>query len=332
MARPNSIVPLCELQPGQEADLFALLAAKEDARTRDNKPYFKVTFRDARRRVTFPVWGDSPLAEDCRDHWHPGGFYKLRAVYRETSYGPQLDILKIRPVEEADRKWGFDPLMFLPQSRIPPDKLFHDLRQLVQRQIAHAGLRELTTRLLDEHKEALLSHPASTRLHHAWRGGYLEHVLSVGQTCVYLATKYDELYPDLAPRLCKDLVVAGGVLHDVGKLLELAWQPDSAVYTVEGQLIGHVLMGRDMVRQAAASCGIEPDLLLRLEHIIVSHHGIAEHGAARPPMTPEALLVHHADTLDARFEMMVSGLADETQQGPFTSAKNALGYRLYRGS
>src|SRR5438045_1006331 len=105
----STVVLLSAMENGQEADLFALLTAKEELTTRDGKPYFKVAFRDADRSVSFPVWNDSSWAEDCRKNWMPGTYYKLRAVYRETNYGPQLEIRKIRATTDADRAEGFDP-------------------------------------------------------------------------------------------------------------------------------------------------------------------------------------------------------------------------------
>src|SRR5215213_6871087 len=97
------IVPLSEMTDGQEADTFVLLAAKSEAKTKENRPYWRVTLRDAVRELTFPIWNDTPLAEQCRDHWRPGMFFKVRGVYRETSYGPQLDIRKIRSVLPEDK-------------------------------------------------------------------------------------------------------------------------------------------------------------------------------------------------------------------------------------
>src|SRR3954453_5114400 len=102
LTMPAPIMPLCQLIEGQEADFFALLAEKQEMKTRDGKPYHRVTFRDARRDVSFPIWSDSPLAETCRSHWATGQFYKLRATLRQSNYGPQLEIKKIRPVEDGD--------------------------------------------------------------------------------------------------------------------------------------------------------------------------------------------------------------------------------------
>src|SRR3954452_11806423 len=102
--KPRSIpvVPLAELTHGQEADVFVLMTGKEESLTRDGKKYFRVTFRDSGREVSFPIWNDAPLADDCRQAWTPGCFYKLRATYRDTSFGPQLDIHRIREAIEGD--------------------------------------------------------------------------------------------------------------------------------------------------------------------------------------------------------------------------------------
>ena len=144
--------------------------------------------------------------------------------------------------------------------------------------------------------------PAAKKNHHAFVSGYLEHVLNVTRTCCHLADKYAELYNDLDPPLNKDVIIAGAVLHDIGKLRELAVGPAGAEYTAAGCLIGHVLQGRDIVREAAAGREIDPEMLLRLEHVIVSHQRLPEWGAPKPPMTPEALIVHYADDLDAKLQ------------------------------
>lgn len=329
--RAIPLAVLSEMTAGQEADLFVLMTRKETLTTRDGKPYLRVGFRDAAREVVFPIWSDSPWAEACRCDWSPGEFYKLRAVYRETNFGPQLEIQKIRAVLEADRRDGFDPTMLLPRSRFDPAAMFEELKSLAAEHIADAPLRMLVLSILDQNRPALLELPAATRNHHAFAGGWLEHVVSVTRTCVYLADKYVAEYPELEPPLDKGLIVAGGVLHDIGKLRELAWQPEGAEYTASGNLVGHIIQGRDIVREAAAAVDLDPELLLRLEHIILSHQRLPEWGSPKPPMTPEALLVHYADDVDAKLHMMIAALRDDPGDGPFTSKKNALMQKIYRG-
>jgi 3'-5' exoribonuclease len=341
MPPSSSLVPLSELAPNQEGDFFALLAAKEELKTRDNKPYYKVTFSDRRRAVTSPIWSDSPWAAECRDAWQAGQFYKLRAAYRESSYGPQLEIKRIRPVTDIDAADGFDPLMCLEQSRFAPQKMFEELLSLVEGHIKNPAVRAIVLDILREHRETLLSLPAATKNHHAYVGGFLEHVLSVTKTCAYLAEKYDEYYSDMRPRLDKGLVIAGAILHDIGKLREIEQHSGGAVYTSAGTLLGHMVQGRDIVREAAARLRssfeqdgnppLEDEMLLRLEHIIVSHQRLPEWGSPKPPMTPEALIVHYADDLDAKYNMMYCILRDNTEPGAVTNKKNVLFQQVYKG-
>lgn len=325
------ITTLGELANGQEADFFALLVSKEELMTRDGKPYFRVGFRDARRAVTFPIWGDSPWAGDCRDCWQVGAFYKIRAEYRETNYGPQLEIRKIRDVVEEDRQDGFDPAMCQARSRFDPEEMFDELLSIAKKHIGDKNLLALVVDLFTENRELLLTQSAATRNHHAYVGGFLEHVLSVTKTGVYLANKYDDYYQDLVPRLNKDLVIAGCMLHDIGKMRELEQRPEGAAYTPEGVLVGHILQGRDIVREAAGKYELSAETLLRLEHIIISHQRLPEWGSPKEPMTPEALLVHYADDIDAKYHMMYAVLRDDATPGPLTSNKNALRQKIYRG-
>lgn len=331
MPRSMPILTLSEMEPGQEADLFVLMTSKEELTTKTGKPYFRVAFRDAGREVSFPVWGNSPWAADCRDQWTPGVFYKLRAVYRESDFGPQLEIRKIRPATDADADDGFDPAMCRPQSRFDPQEMFDELTSIVTDRIQRADLRTLVESILTAHRRQVMEYPAARRNHHAFRGGLLEHTLSVTRTCVYLADKYAEYYPDMQPPLDVSLVVAGAILHDVGKIHEYRQDPEGASYTAAGGLIGHMLIGRDMVRQAAAEIEIDPETLLRLEHLIIAHQRLPEWGSPKPPMTPEALIVHYADDLDAKYHMIQAILRDDRSGGPLTSKKNVLMQQVFRG-
>ena len=326
------IVALSDMVDGQEADLFALLTAKETLTTREGKPYFKVAFRDAGREVAFPVWGNAPFALECRDQWTPGTFYKLRAMYRETNYGPQLEIRKIRQIADADRDDGFDPAMCLPSSRFDPEAMLGELLEIVESEIPPGGLRDLVTWILNANRRRLLTSAAARRHHHAYAGGLLEHTLSVTKNARFLASRYDEYYPDMRPRLDKGLVAAGAALHDIGKIRELEGQPTGTVYTAQGELIGHMPLGRDMVREAAAEVDVDAETLLRLEHLILSHQRLPEWGSPKPPMTPEALLVHYADDIDAKYHIMYQILQTDSNPGELTSSKNLLRQKVYRGS
>lgn len=325
------MTPLAELVDGQTGDFFALLVARQQATTKSNKPYLRVTLRDAGREITFPLWNDSPWFEACANQWQAGSFYKVRATYRETEYGPQLEIEKIREVNEADREQGFDPTMCQARTRFSPEALFAELLAAAREEIADPPLSALVASVLQQYRAELLVLPAAVANHHAFIGGYLEHVVSVTRNAIMLADRYLRDYGDMQPPLSRDLVIAGAILHDIGKLRELSITPTGAVYSPEGELIGHILSGRDILREAAANHPIDRELQLRLEHIIVSHQRLPEWGSPKPPMTPEALLVHYADDIDAKFQMMYATLRDDTHEGPFTSRRNPLQHRVFRG-
>ncbi len=327
------IVALSEMIHGQEANLFVLMTVKEELTTRDGKPYYKVGFRDHAREVSFPIWHDSPWGADCRELWKPGTFYKLRGRLSRDELWPPA-----RPAQDSRRLHG-RPGRRVYASHVPgaadafstPRKCTQELLATARERISDEPLRNLVVELLTVNHEALMTLPAATHNHHAFVGGWLEHVLSVTRTAVYLADKYDAYYPDMEPRLNKSLVVAGAILHDIGKLREIEEQPQGAAYTAAGNLIGHILQGRDIVRECAASRAVDAELLLRLEHIIVAHQRLPEWGSPKPPMTPEALLVHYADDIDAKYQMMATILREDTNPGPVTSKKNVLYQKVYRG-
>ena len=141
----------------------------------------------------------------------------------------------------------------------------------------------------------------------------------------------------MQPPLDKGMAVAGAVLHDIGKLRELKQSAAATEYTAAGHMVGHMLLGRDIVREAAArleadsDTSLDAETLLRLEHLILSHQRLPEWGSPKPPMTPEAMIVHYADDLDAKLHMMVSILGEDSGSDVVTSAKNALRQRVFKG-
>ena len=325
------ITKLCALEPGESGDLFALLAGKERGTTRDGKPFYRLAFRDAVRTATAMVWHDSPFFDDCESSWKRGTFFKLRGRYAETSYGPQIDLEKLRPVIDADADDGFDPDEFYTSTRFDRQAMFQELVALVETSMLDAPLRRLVLEILNEHEVAIVRLPGEAKRHHVATGGFIEHVLSVTRTALFLAEKYAGHYPGLD--LSQDLVVAGAVLHDMGKLDEIELQPAGFEYTPRGRLIGHIALGRDIVRDKAREIDrLDEEVLLRLEHIIVSHHEVPDSGSPIPPSTPEALIVFHADTLDAKLDMMATALAaPAVDDEPFTGRDNPLRRPLFRG-
>lgn len=332
MAREKpQIVKLHELVAGQgPADFFALLAEKNRVTTRDGKAFFNCKFRNRRRTVACAVWADAPLYHDCERAWQPGTVYKIRGVFAEhEKYGPQIDVVMIRATTEAD---DLDDADFFERSRFDSDEMFAELRALVDDEIEDAPLKQLVLSLLDVHTEALKKLPATLKTFYPFPGGWLEHVLNVTRTCCWLADRYAERFPDLKP-FNRDLVIAGAVLHDLGRVAELAVADggQTSELTVAGQLIGHVQLSRDLVRDAARTVPeFNPELLQLLEHVILTHLTRPEWGSPKLPMIPEVLILHHADDLDAKFEMFARLLTRDAAEGPFTDRDPVLGKQLLK--
>jgi 3'-5' exoribonuclease len=327
------LVRLRELSPGQSGDFFAFLAERNVGATRDGKPFFTCRFRDAARLVTVMVWADSPWYPACEKEWREGGFFKIRGQYQEhPTYGPQLDLHNIRPVVDDDRADGFEPLDFVERSRFDPEAMFQELWSLAETHIADVPLRRLVMTLLERNAHQLKRVPATTRHFFPFAGGLLEHTLSVTQACMHLADKYAAHYDELDPPLNRDLVIAGAIVHDLGRCQEFNDSLVKPERTVPGHLLGHVLLGRDQVRETAKELGdVDPEIVQLLEHLVLSHLNHPEWGSPRLPMRPEVLIVHHADDLDAKLEMFARALMRDKEPGPITARDPVLGKQLYKG-
>jgi 3'-5' exoribonuclease len=331
-AKPSP-VRLGDLIAGQSGDFYALLAERTRGAGKKGKPYYTCRFRDARRTVTCMVWGDSPWFEECEQTWKEGQFYKVRASYEEhEAYGPQIHIVNLRPISEADKKDGFNLVDFIECSRFDREAMFAELCSLAEQHIADEPLRRLVLTILQRQAGPLKLLPATQRHFYPFCGGLLEHILSVTRTCLQLVEKYTAHYADLRPPLNRDLVLAGAMLHDIGRVLEFNGDPVSVQPTVSGRLLGHLFLGRDLVRDTARELGdVHADLLQMLEHLIITHLNLPEWGSPRLPLLPESLILHHADDLDAKLEMYVRCLTRDQEAGPFTARDPVLGRQLYKG-
>lgn len=321
------VVPLHQLQPGQVADTFALLAEKTPGRTRDGKPFVTCKFKDVRRTVESKVWADSPHFEACAE-WVAGQHYKIRGLYTEHErYGPQLDVQHIREVNDTDRADGFRESDFAPCSRFDPKAMFAELRALAEAEVKGDPLRRLVLALLDEHADAIQKLPAHPRAFFPYPGGWLEHTLSVLKSSLFLTDRYLAHYPELTPPLNRDLVIASATLHEIGRVAELVPGPPGhpPEPTVKGRLFGPILLARDLIRDAAAKIPeLDAELLTLLEHVVVTHLSLPEWGSPRLPAIPEVLILHHADDLDAKMEMYVRCLLTDASEGPFTDSDPIL--------
>ena len=334
MAREKPpILRLRDLVPGdQPVDFFALLAERNKGTTRDNKPFYTCRFRDAGRMASTVIWSNSARFDVCETEWKEGQFFKIRATYHEDErYGHVLELANIRQATDADRADGFDPGELVDHSRFDSATMLLELRGLIEELIRDVPLRRLVLTLVDRHAPQLRSVPATQSKFYPFAGGLLEHTLSVTKTCLLLADRYVEYYNALKPPLNRDLLIAAAVLHDLGRAVE--FEDELGLHlSVPGRMFGHLMLGRDLVREAAREQDdLNPELVRMLEHLIVSHLALPEWGSPRLPLIPEAIILHHADDLDAKLEMYVRCLTRDQTTGPFTERDPVLGKALFKG-
>lgn len=260
-------------------------------------------------------------AARLREEFDSGDFVKVQGRTDLFNGRVQLVIEKIRRVNpDQDRGQGFreeDCVLCAPR---PIEEMWGELEQLILH-VRDPFVRELLQRITTQHAEKLRIWPAAQTVHHAYRSGFLEHILSVSRSALTLGAAYGAN---------QDLLTAGALLHDIGKLEELDYDRSTS-YTREGNLVGHVTLGTMMVRAAMAAIPDFPDVLrTQIEHLIVSHHGHKEFGAPVEPMTIEAMILSAADDLDAKINQVRQALAEDGE-GEFTAYHSRLGRVLWRG-
>lgn len=332
MMATDLLVRLSDLRHDQEAECFAALAKKVRGTTKNEKPYLRCYFRDKRAELECPLWADSRFFEPAAG-WVEGIAYRLKVKAEQTPrYGMQLSIISIRPATAEDAADGYDFNDLVVDARFPGGHCLAKIHELIDRNIVCEKLGAVVRLILAQNADLFEKIPAAVNMHHSHPGGLVEHVWSVTRISTMLVKHYSSYYYDLNPPLSPDVVVAAAVLHDIGKLRELRHSVFEASYTTEGTLIGHILIGRDMVRDAARQVGDVPEeTMLLLEHAILAHHGKLEFGSPKLPLTIEALILSVADDLDAKVNAVARERLKNNSDLAFTGKIYSLDRAFYKG-
>jgi len=297
---------------------FFLCTQKEVRPDRTGELIISLLLQDSTGQVPGRVFKD---AAKLREEFDEGDFVKIEGRTELFKGRLQLVVDRIRRVNpDQDRQYGFREEDCVLRAARPVEEMWAELEMLVAH-VQDSFVRDLLRRVISQHETQLRVWPAALRVHHAYRGGFLEHVLSVARVALILGTSY---------AANKDLLTAGAILHDIGKLQELEYDGTTR-YTREGNLVGHVTLGVLMVRRVIDQIPDFPDAVrTHIEHLIVSHHGEREFGAAVEPMTIEAMILSSVDNLDAKINQAQAALAEEGD-GEFTAYHSRLGRVLWRG-
>ena len=279
------------LREGERINEIYLCKVKQSALTKAGKPYDNVILQDKTGTLDAKIWDPGSVGIDEFDALD---YVAVTGDITSFQGNLQLSIKRARKVQEGE----YDPKDYLPVTDKNVDEMYAELCALIK-SVTNPYLSKLLKSFFMEDaafEKRFKFHSAAKAVHHGFVGGLLEHTLGVAKNCDYFASVY--------PILNRDLLLSAAIFHDIGKLEELSTFPEND-YTDEGQLLGHIMIGAEMVGERIRSIeGFPTRLGNELKHCILAHHGELEFGSPKKPALAEALALSFADNLDAKMETL----------------------------
>ncbi len=311
------------LSDGETIDEVYLVSEKQLRANRNGNLFLQLEIRDRSGSISARLWN---AGEQLFRSFEEGEFLRTKGKVQLFQGALQIILTQIERVRSEE----VDINDFLPHTEQDVSRLFDRLRSTMMR-LGNPHLRGLAECFLmdEEFVAGFCRAPAGIRNHHAYLGGLLEHVVNM----LDVAEQISPLYPEVD----RDLLLIGVFLHDVGKVRELSYLRVFN-YTDEGQLIGHLVIGVEMVNEKIplvsdlTGVPFPKELLLRIKHLILSHHGTYEFGSPKLPMTPEAIALHYLDNLDSKVHTFTRDIReDSNQQSAWTPYNQAMQRKLFKG-
>ena len=303
---------ITKLQVGEQVDQYLLIKESKKGVTTVGKPFMSLILQDRSGDIEAKLWDTNEEHEQM---------YQAQVIVRvggEIHDYRGKNQLRVKQIRVARPEEGVQISDLLPTSAIPKEQLFEDLMQFFF-EIKNPNISRITRNLIKKHQEQLLIFPAASKNHHDYASGLLDHVVSM--------LRLSKSICDLYPTLNRDLMYAGVILHDIGKVIELTG-PVGTAYTIEGNLLGHITIMVNEIGQAAKELGIEGEEVMLLQHLVLSHHGKEEWGSPKKPMIQEAEMIHYIDNIDAKMNMLTRAL-EKTKPGEFTERLFPLDNRSF---
>jgi 3'-5' exoribonuclease len=308
-----------QLREGDRVEDVFLVKSSRLAETRAGKPYLILDLVDKSGEIGGPVWEN---AEKTEEICQAGGFVFIKALVQSYREKLQLRFEDIQPVCKDDVQLSD----FIPASSIDMAEMGRQIQKIVA-SIDNSWVRKLLHRFFSKGEiwEGFQTAPAAKGIHHAYIGGLMEHCLSMAKMADMLADHY--------PGIDRSILLAGVLLHDIGKIKELKEQVGLVEYTSVGRLKGHLVMGSEMVAaEAVAIKDFPEEILTHIQHCILSHHGRLEFGSPTVPMTPEAFLLSFIDDLDSKMNLIEQLRRKQKTEGEqWTEYQRSLERYLYLG-
>ena len=291
---------------------FLLVRSAEQRTSSNGSKYLDMTLCDTTGDINCKMWDGTVQPP------RQGSVVKVRATVQEYNGRLQMRIERLRsPGPEDD----VDPSQLMPCAPEKPESMLSEINRAIDG-MHTVELQKILREMIRMCGNKIMYYPAAQRVHHAERSGLLHHTLGVLRAA--------EAVLPLYPFLDGDLLRAGAIAHDLSKTVEFLSDEAGNVsdYSAEGQLLGHLVHGVSQVQEAARRCGVTGEYVLLLSHMVISHHGQPDHGSPRPPMFPEAEMLHLLDDMDAKMNEM-EGVMRRTPAGAFSEKIWSLDRRLY---
>lgn len=286
-----------DLKDKDAVDSYFLIKEKTVSIGKNGRPFMVLVLGDQTGSIDGRVWD---RVDELNAEFDSGDIVRVKGLVQLFQNRKQMIVHR---VEKSDQS-TLNVEDFIPSSGKNTDDMFMELLQIV-RSMKNDHLRQLTLEVIEdpEIKPLFMRAPAAKTIHHAWRGGLLEHVLSLTKILDFLASHYSTLN--------RDLLIFGAIFHDIGKVWELSY--DGALgYTDKGRLLGHMLLACELVeKKASRILGFSEDLKDMCKHIILSHHGKMEYGSPKRPKFLEAMLVALVDDLDSKMNTIQTFIESE---------------------
>ncbi len=309
-----------EIQPQMQVDSAFRIADRQLRANRQGNLYLLMQLQDRTGIISGMRWNaDEKLAE----RFVKGSYVQVQGASQLHNGILQLIVNQINLVDEK----ALDPADFDSGNRVDVELLWTKLGELIAT-ISNETVRKIAESFYNDQAiaKSFCLAPAGIKTHHAYPGGLLEHVVSLMGLADRISSHYSVLN--------RDLMLAGAMLHDIGKLEELLFEGELS-YSDAGQLLGHLVQGVQMldakVREVSvAGFVVDQALVLRLQHIIVSHHGYLEHGSPKVPMTVEALAFHYLDEMDAKLNAALALVESDRTRDAWTTYNPTLGRKILK--
>lgn len=301
------------LNEGEKVNGIYYCKYKTSATTKNGKEYYNLILQDKTGTIDSKIW--YPTSPGIRDDFDSFDYININGEVTVFNGGLQLNIASAHKAEEG----SYNECDYLPSSERDIEEMYKELMGIMGK-VKNPYLTRLINRFFVEDADFIKSfkkHSAAKRVHHGFMGGLLEHTLGVVSTCEFIADRYKYL--------SRDLLVTAALFHDIGKVYELSAFPEND-YTDAGQLLGHIVMGSEIISDAVRDIeGFPKSLERELKHCILAHHGEFEYGSPKKPALAEAVALHFADDMDAKLETFKEALATPAgQSGEWTGFNKML--------